>query len=316
MTTGIPVSPLRYPGAKRWMAGYISRSIERNDLFPELFVEPFAGGASVAIAQLSSGLVRKVILNDVDPMIAAFWQTLFFDTKWLVDRVESTNITLSEWRRQKSSKPRSRRGLAFKCLYLNRTSFSGVLTDRAGPIGGQSQSSEYAIDCRFNKPRVIRRIEQVASLRSRVAAVWNLNWRAAMTRVSRLQRAGRLPETVLYYLDPPFYRKASSLYRYYFDDREHVRLRDFLVEFDEPWILSYDACQEVLGLYRSKDFRASDVNLIYTASQKGKRSVGKEIIVSNLPRMVSELQLGIGKRASGPKQVDSMTRKVRTSAIG
>src|SRR6187399_2470570 len=130
----MPVSPLRYPGAKRWMAPYIARSIDRNDLLPELFVEPFAGGASVSLAQLASGLVRQVVLNDADPMIAAFWQTVFFDTQWLVSKVLETEVTLEEWKRQKSANPSSVRGLAFKCLFLNRTSFSGVLTDRAGPI--------------------------------------------------------------------------------------------------------------------------------------------------------------------------------------
>jgi DNA adenine methylase len=82
-----PVSPLRYPGAKRWMCDYISRSIHRNDLLPALFVEPFAGGASVSLSQLRAGLTDKVILNDRDPQIASFWATVFFDTDWLVRQV-------------------------------------------------------------------------------------------------------------------------------------------------------------------------------------------------------------------------------------
>lgn len=316
MTQPMPVSPLRYPGAKRWMAAYISRSIERNALFPELFVEPFAGGASVALAQLASGLVKKVVLNDADPMIAAFWHAVFFDTKWLVNKVLNAEVTLQEWKRQKAARPTSIRGLAFKCLFLNRTSFSGVLTNRAGPIGGQSQTSEFKIDCRFNKARIVRRIEQIAALNSRVAGVWNMPWSAAIARVSRLQKSGRLPKTVLYYLDPPFYQKAENLYRVCFNHRQHVRLRDFLVKFDEPWILSYDACNEVLDLYRNNNFRASDVNLLYTASQKGKRSVGKEIIVSNLSRMVSEIQLGVGKKTSGPRRIDSMPKQDIKLAVG
>ena len=106
------------------MSGYISRSIDRNNLFPALFVEPFAGGASVASAQLATGFAQKVILNDRDPLIAAFWRTVFFDTDWLVNKVENAEVTLSEWIRLKAQKPKSTRGLAYKCLFLNRTSFS------------------------------------------------------------------------------------------------------------------------------------------------------------------------------------------------
>jgi hypothetical protein len=75
-------------------------------------------------------------------------------------------------------------------------------------------------------------------------------------------------------------------------------MRDFLTKFDEPWILSYDSCPEILSLYRQGGMRASQVNLIYTVGQGGKKGIGKELIVSNLPRMVSELQMGVGRIAS------------------
>jgi len=314
MKQGSPVSPLRYPGAKRWMSGYISRSIERNQLLPALFVEPFVGGGSVAIAQLHAGLVQKVVLNDVDPMVASLWKTIFFDTDWLIARIRKADVTLDEWKRQKALQPSSRRGLAFKCLFLNRTSFSGVLTDRAGPLGGQCQQSRYKIDCRFNKETLIKRIEDIAGFRSKVAGVWNLSWKAAICRVAQMQEMGALPKASLFYLDPPFYRKASCLYRYYFDYQAHLRLRDFLVDFEEPWILSYDACPEVLDLYRHSECRASDVHLVYTASQKSKRCVGKEIIVSNLPRMVSELQLGVGKHTGSPRKIAQISNRAAAVA--
>jgi DNA adenine methylase len=293
-----PVSPLRYPGAKRWMTGYVARAIDHNDLLPELFVEPFAGGASVALAQLYRGLVHKVVLNDRDPSIAAFWYTTFFDTEWLINQVRNAKISLDNWKRLKTQQPSTTRALAFKCLFLNRTSFSGVLTDRAGPIGGKSQTSDYKIDCRFTKETVIRRLESVAQYRGRVAAVWNLPWRAAIARVQRMQKQGSLPSTAVYFLDPPFYRKGSLLYKHHFNHSQHAALRDFLTKFDEPWILSYDSCPEILSLYREGGMRASQVNLIYTAGQGGKKGIGKELIVSNLPRMVSELQMGVGRSAS------------------
>lgn len=295
-----PVSPLRYPGAKRWMAGYISRSITHNELCPDVLVEPFAGGASVSLAQLYFNLVERIALVDRDPLVAAFWRTVFFDTDWLVDQIWKTEVSVRKWEQLRRVTPTSIRDRAFKCFYLNRTSFSGVIALSAGPIGGKSQKSQYKIDCRFTKETLIKRIRRIAEFRDRVAFVWNLHWRNAISRIQHMQHVGSLPPSTLFYLDPPFYKKADSLYSYYFNERDHVALRDFLVGFDQRWILSYDFCPQVVSLYKDGGFRASNVNLIYTASQKGQRGLGKELIISNLPEMVSELQLGVGKNTADP----------------
>lgn len=77
------LSPLRYPGSKRRFGGYVRRALELSGLKPEIFVEPFAGGASVALQLLNDGLVEKIGLIDRDPLVAAFWETVFFDTNWL-----------------------------------------------------------------------------------------------------------------------------------------------------------------------------------------------------------------------------------------
>lgn len=47
------ISPLRYPGAKRRLSGYIAETLKLNSLRPKLLVEPFAGGLSVALQLLN-----------------------------------------------------------------------------------------------------------------------------------------------------------------------------------------------------------------------------------------------------------------------
>ena len=54
------------------------------------------------------------------------------------------------WRSRRSTDLADRE-MAVKCLFLNRTTFSGILHGRAGPIGGRRQVSRYDIGCRFNK---------------------------------------------------------------------------------------------------------------------------------------------------------------------
>src|SRR5438034_2267238 len=58
------LSPLRYPGAKRRLSGYIAEVLRLNGLRPKLFVEPFAGGASVALELLNRDLVDQIALAE------------------------------------------------------------------------------------------------------------------------------------------------------------------------------------------------------------------------------------------------------------
>ena len=260
-----------------------------NGLHPSLYIEPFAGGASVALGLLQKGLVEQVILSDIDPWIASFWQTVFWDTEWLIEQIRKTPITLDEWKRLKQSQPQSVRQQAWTCLFLNRTSFSGILRPEVGPLGGRAQTSPYQIDCRFPRQTLIKRIQQIATFRDKVYAVWNLSWEDTFARIAEKQREGELPTNgVFYYLDPPFFEKAEALYRYYFRRRDHERLRDALLNLEQKWLLSYDSAEQVETLYgqaiasSTNGAKQSAVELLYSLSKLKERKRGKEIILSNL----------------------------------
>ena len=149
------LSPLRYPGGKRRLVPYVAAALVSNDLRPGLFCEPFVGGASVSLELLHGDLVERIAIGDSDPMVAAFWQTVFEDTDWLCRRIQDIDVDLDTWKRMKTARWRSRRSLALACLFLNRTSFNGALHRRAGPIGGHALTSEYALDCRFPRETLV-----------------------------------------------------------------------------------------------------------------------------------------------------------------
>src|SRR3990172_9047721 len=144
------LSPLRYPGAKRRLCGFVSEALKLNGLKPRLLVEPFAGGASVSLQLLNDGIVENVALAERDPLVASFWRVVFFDSEWLIDRVRRVRLTLEQWDHFKNNPGTTDRDRALACLFLNRTSFSGILAPGAGPIGGREQRSAYQLDCRFN----------------------------------------------------------------------------------------------------------------------------------------------------------------------
>ncbi len=286
------LSPLRYPGSKRRLVGYIRTALELNALRPSLYIEPFAGGASVALQLMEDDLVEKVILVDRDPWIASFWHTVFFDTAWLVNQIESIDVTLANWRYYKSTELSDTKEQALAALFLNRTSFSGILQQGAGPLGGWKQESEYKIDCRFPRQTLIQRVEQAAKHRDKIVSIWDCSWDEAVVQIRDAQRNGELPNgSVFYYLDPPFFEKADALYRYVFAHEDHVALRDALMELEDSWMLSYDSADQVESLYghavkkRTNGAQKHHVEVPYSVAVMSKRPKVAEVIITNLPKL-------------------------------
>jgi DNA adenine methylase len=298
------LSPLRYPGSKRRLAAYLAQALEINGLKPAIFVEPFAGGASVALQLLAAKAVETIGLADADPLVASFWKTVFFDTEWLIEQVQEIEVSLEQWNAFKKSRPKTVRDQALTCLFLNRTSFSGIITRRAGPIGGKAQESDYKIDCRFPKATLVRRIRQAGGLRDRVAFVWNTTWKGTLTLIRQARHRGRMPAEVFYYFDPPFFEKAEDLYTYYFHPSDHRRFRDAVLALKDPWILSYDPAPAVHDLYGTTELGNAHVEMLYsTAGSTDDRRSAQEIIISTLTALPDHCRLWT--RARGKNQDDA-----------
>ncbi|MDX1887919.1 DNA adenine methylase [Mycolicibacterium sp. 120270] len=281
------MSPLRYPGSKRKMLPSIQQLIEGNIPRPKLLIEPFCGGASVSLGLLEIDAVESVLLADLDPLVAAFWSVATTDAEWLIRAMYKEPVTVERWQYWRNAKPRSIRNRALKCLFLNRTTFSGIIGGNAGPIGGRTQSSEYKIGCRFEKEPLARRIRNVKRLADagRILRTYEGSWQAAI-RCAEYAAADFGPKESLFYLDPPYIEKASRLYEQPFSDADHRALAAFLTEeTDHRWILSYDEEPLVVELYRGKpgvhDFR---VTHHYTMAGNRRKPVpGREILFTNLP---------------------------------
>lgn len=282
------LSPLRYPGGKRRLVPYLAALLRENEVEPDLFVEPFAGGASVALELADLGLVKRIALADLDPWVASFWQTVFEDCDWLCGRVEDLDINLETWDRYKRTKAQSRRWQALACLFLNRTSFNGALHRTAGPIGGRAQTSDYALDCRFPRQRLVQRIRAC----HRLAADGKVAWVKCQPALEAIRDARALVKrdggSMFCYLDPPFWAKSSHLYRYGFKDLHHRELAEALRWVREPWLLSYDVADEVAELYAKHDVRRAKVELLYSAAQ---RAGYEELVITNQQCLPTDTKL-------------------------
>lgn len=289
-------SPLRYPGGKARFTDFISKAIANSHEPLTVFVEPFCGGAGGSIALLESGKVPAIALNDCDDLIAAFWMVVFgksrnnatrHDINWLIEKVENSELTIELWKEIKASRPRSIRQAAWKCLFLNRTSFNGILY-KAGPIGGWKQENR-TLDVRFNREKIVKRLNELFELRERVLTVSNQSWENICDKYAQIEGA-------YLYLDPPYYHKAEQLYGHLFNHAEHVKLRDYLSKLNTPWMLSYDDAAEVRGLYNDLDgVDGRVIDQTYSAHPVGGASfIGRELFYSNraLPANIRHVNQG------------------------
>lgn len=69
-------SPFRYPGGKTWLVPRVRTWLASLPGKPAIFVEPFAGGAIVGLTVGFEGLADHVVLVELDPQVAAVWQTI------------------------------------------------------------------------------------------------------------------------------------------------------------------------------------------------------------------------------------------------
>lgn len=273
------LSPLRYPGGKRRLAAYVAKCLELNDLQPDVFTEAFAGGASVTLQLLQDDVIESAVLGEKDPDVVAFWDVVFNDHEWLCEQVESIDVTLAEWTRMKASRPRTPRNRALRCLFLNRTSFSGILQPNAGPIGGKAQESDYSLDCRWTPSTLVRRIEQAAALADRVLCIFEGSWQETVAWVKRRKP----PHEVFYYFDPPFYGKGARLYRHAFNDADHRALKRGIDRLESDWLLSYDPAPFIVDLY--EDHGRRHLEFLYsTSGTEQSRGRASELVITSLER--------------------------------
>lgn len=263
-------SPLRYPGGKNKLAKFITLACEKNNVNGN-YIEPYAGGAAVALHLLIEGCVSKVTINDIDRSIYAFWYSVLNHTDKLCKRIESVDVNIKTWHKQKKIQDNKNKAnlfdLGFSTFFLNRTNRSGILT--AGVIGGKDQSGNYKIDCRFNKSNLIRRIETIREYKSGIS-IYNDD----MVDLVKRLRSKINKEDSIFYFDPPYYVKGSSLYVNSYDHSDHKKVSDFIQEMDDvKWIISYDNVSEIKSMYSG--LRSKEYKFFHTANKTKK---GKEIL--------------------------------------
>jgi DNA adenine methylase len=267
-------SPLRYPGGKAVLSDFLGDVLAINGIQDGTYVEPYAGGAGAALNLLFAEHVQRIVLNDADPCIFAFWNAILHRKCDFIRRLQETPVTIDEWKRQRNiyqdQSRHSRIKVAIACFFLNRCNRSGIIVN-GGPIGGLGQTGKWRIDARYNGNELHRRIDKIHLYRDRID-VYNMDAIEFLRNV--VGRWDNLDNTLVY-LDPPYYVKGSQLYLNHYQHEDHFQLATFLKEeVALRWLLTYDNVPETSKLY--EDCQSIPFNLSYSAHG---RRIGSELLI-------------------------------------
>jgi DNA adenine methylase len=257
-------SPLRYPGGKGRLAPFVQTLFERNGLVDGHYVEPYAGGAAVALSLLLLEYASHVHINDISKPVYLFWKAVLEDTDALCRKIRDKEVAPREWRRQRNIlfhfRDHSPLSVAFAFFFLNRTNRSGIIHS-GGMIGGNDQTGNWKIDARYNRQELISRIETIAAYSNRIH-VSNKD-----AEVFLRATVPSLPDKSLIFLDPPYFEQGQSLYENHYQPKDHIRLaRVVKKRLRRNWIISYDNHPQIRTAYRG--CKRLVYSLPYSAARK------------------------------------------------
>jgi len=284
----IHFTPLRYPGGKAKLAAYVKSLMKENRLLDGEYVEPFAGGAAIALELLFHDYVSRIHINDVSKPVHAFWKSVLNHTDELCRMVLKKPLTVAQWDKQKAvlenEDEHDDLALGFATFFLNRTNRSGILN--GGIIGGRDQTGPWKIDARYNAKELVHRIEAIASMSDRI----KLTRQGAVTFLKR--GTAKWPAETLIYLDPPYYAKGRDLYYDFYEPKDHADLAMFVTTkiSRQKWIVSYDNVPQIRDLYTGSRHVVYDIG--YSAREASK---GSEVMFFaegvNVPPLIGPVQV-------------------------
>lgn len=263
-------SPLRYPGGKGQLEPFVELLIRKTGHLGGTYVEPFAGGAGIALELLEKGIVNDIVINDLDKGIYSFWRAILTETDRFITDIQSVELTIDEWSRQRQVIDNCNRysyDLGFATFYLNRTNRSGII--KGGVIGGIKQTGNWKIDARFNREILIERIVKITKRKKHIH-LYNKDVNSFIQNY-----LPKYQHNAFVYFDPPYFGKGKQLYLNYFSYDDHVRIEKMIDnQVNCDWVITYDDVQEIANIYKDHILKRFDLN--YSAAVKRKAS---EIII-------------------------------------
>ena len=255
-------SPFRYPGGKGKIVNFIKLLMLENGMVGHDYVEPYAGGASVALSLLFEDYADEIHINDINPGVHAFWDAALHSTSELCELINRTPVTMNEWHNQRAvltAENPDPLQLALATFFLNRTnrSASSVVASSAARTRPGLGRSTLA---------TTRPNSSNGSARSAARAAVSTSPRSTAPVSRALDPTRRAPDVSL--SRPAVLREGRGPLRQLLLPRRPQRIATVVDHLAYPWLVSYDAALEILDLYRHH--RLLRYGLSYSANRRGR----------------------------------------------
>lgn len=263
-------SPFRYPGGKTWFIPTLRRWLANKNK-PELFLEPFAGGAIVGLTVAFEKLAQKVILVELDEDVAAVWQTVLSeDNSKLVRHLLNFSLTKTNVVNELNRTPKSTFHRAFQTILRNRVSHAGIMAPGSGLI--KNGENGKGIASRWYPETLAKRIQDIYSIKDTLRFIHG----SAFDVIPKHTSSGKNA----IFIDPPYTafgkRAGTRLYRY--NQLDHKLLFGLFNKSKADFIFTYDDTTEVRELAKNMKYEASLIAMKNSHHAKMKELlIGKDL---------------------------------------
>lgn len=249
-------SPLKWAGGKRWLVPHLYPLW--NPYRQQRLVEPFCGGLAVALGLQP----QEALLNDINPHAINFYKRL---KQGLQIQLQMLNNHTFYYRCRERFNQLIKYGQAETqeaaelFYYLNRTCYNGLCRfNRKGEFNvpiGRYQKINYTADFLPYRDRL-------------------KGWEFQAADFEKLS----LRHDDFVYADPPYDVQFTDYAKEAFTWEDQVRLAEWLSGHTGPVLLSNQATERIIALYKSCGFKLRYLNGPRRINCTGDRSPAREVL--------------------------------------
>lgn len=259
------LSPFRYPGGKSRLRPRVITWLRELGWRPKHFIEPFAGGASVALAVAELDLADQITFVELDPDVAAVWRAILGPTyAEFASRVREFVLTEDSAKKVLGRTEDDLVSRAFRCLLRNRIQRGGIMAPGAGFL--KRGENDKGISSRWYAETLAKRIERVHALRAKLVF-------HEKDGLNVLQNFGKR-HLAAAFVDPPYIANGKGagvrLYRYH--DVDSAKLFNVAEAFSGPMIITYHRSVIVQRQAEAAEIKCRTVN-VRTAHSLNRREL-------------------------------------------
>lgn len=248
--------PLKWAGGKRWLVPYMQEVWHKHT--HRRLVEPFCGGLAITLGLLPN----DALLNDINAHAIHFYRWLKKGLKHEIEMLNQEDAYYTARSRFNelimTGKANSKEAAAL-FYYLNRTGYNGLCRfNRQGEFNvpfGRYSTINYQGDFSSYK---------------KVFQKWEF-------AIGDFEKVALAPDDFVY-ADPPYDVEFRQYAKEGFSWDDQVRLAEWLSRHEGPVVLSNQATERVVSLYRELGFELRFLQARRMISCTGDRSYVEEVL--------------------------------------